>query len=79
MWRKNGSAISVYVGAERPWAAYLNGSIIYKYSEETKKFEPADESVLIQSTGSPVSVPDGSFMVLNYRYHYVREIFVIEE
>ncbi len=79
LWRKNGSAISVYVGAERPWAAYLNGSIIYKYSEETKKFEPADESVLIQSTGSPVSVPDGSLMVLNYRYHYVREIFVIEE
>ncbi len=79
LWRKNGSAVSVYVGQERPWAAYLNGSIVYKYSDETRKFESADESILIPSTGSPQSLPDGTLMVLNYRYHYIREIFVIEE
>ncbi len=79
LWRKNGSAVSVYVGTERPWAGYMNGSVVYKYSDETDRFEQVDESMLITSTGSPVSVPDGSLMVLNYRYHYIREIFIIED
>lgn len=77
--RRNGSAISVDVGASRPWAAYMNKPIIYKYSKDTKEFTVVDESTLIPSTGNPYNISDGSFIVLNYRYHYVREIFVIEE
>jgi len=79
LYRKNGSAISVDVGASRPWAGYLNKPTVYKYSEEEGKFVTANEGILIPSTGNPVDTPDGSLMVLNYCYHYIREIFVIEE
>lgn len=78
LWRKNGQAITVFVGAERPWASYLNNCKIYKILKNNT-VELADEGVLVPSSGNSVNAPNGSLLVINSRYHYAREIFVIEE
>lgn len=76
--RKNGSAISIHTGNTRPAVGYLNSSIVY-LMKKNHQVELADESILVTSTGNPADIADGSLIVFNNRYHYSREIFVIEE
>lgn len=78
LWRKNGQAITTYVGNERPWANYLNsGYAVYKVTKNG--VVAADDSILVTSTGNPSDMMDGSLIVFNNRYQYVREMFVIQE
>ena len=78
LWRKNGQAITTYVGNERPWANYLNsGYAVYKVTKNG--VVAADDSILVTSTGNPSDMMDGSLIVFNNRYQYVKEMFVIQE
>ena len=79
IWRKNGAAFTVYTGESVPWANYLNsGCTIYKIDEDNN-VKVASEGDLITSTGNPQDIPDGSLVVINNRYQYVREMWIIEE
>lgn len=79
IWRKNGAAFTVYTGSGAPWANYLNaGYTIYKIDEDNE-VTVASEADLITSTGNPGEVADGSLVVTNNRYQYVREMWIIEE
>lgn len=83
--RKNGSAITVYDGSSRPIANYLkSGYIIYKVSPE--KVSVSSEADLYASTAVfaadgrlTAGAVNGTLMLLNNRYQYVREIFIIDE
>lgn len=83
--RKSGSAITVYDGSSRPLANFLkSGYVIYKVSPE--KVTVSNESELYASTAVFASdgrltagAINGTLMLLNNRYQYVREIFIIDE
>lgn len=85
LFRKNGSAITVYDGSAKPIANYLNsGFAVYKVSPE--KVSVSSEAELYNSTGVFGSdgrlisgAINGTLMLLNNRYQYVREIFIIDE
>lgn len=86
IFRKNGAALAIYDGEPLPMANYLNSSYsgnIYKIRKN--KLTKAQESDLISSTatldqnGNIVGSIDGTLIVANNRYQYIREIFIIEE
>lgn len=79
IWRKNGAAFTVYTGADAPCANYLeSGCMIYKIDKDFD-ITVAGEGDMLTSTGNPGEVADGSLVVINNRYQYVREMWIIEE
>lgn len=76
IWRKNGAAFTVYTGTDTPCANYLDaGCMIYKIDKDFD-ITVAGEGDMITSSAS---VADGSLVVINNRYQYVREMWIIEE
>ncbi len=79
LWRKNGAAITLYTGETLPQAGFMQaGYTIYKIDTE-KNITLASDADLITSSGNVLAEADGSLLVFNNRYQYVREMWIIEE
>lgn len=84
LFRKNGSAITVYDGSDIPIANFLHSDCAL-YKIRKNKTLAATEDELIPSTGimyedgTVAGEYDGTLMVINNRYQYVREMFIIEK
>ena len=79
LYRRNGAAISVYTGSDKPRANYIPaGCPIYKIDKDNH-ITKSSEAELVESSSNPSELYDGSRVIFNNRYQYVREMWILED